>query len=37
LRILLKTKNASLVHQEKKKEPEIYTSLMLVREKINNM
>jgi hypothetical protein len=35
--ILLKTKNASLVHQEKKKEPEVYTSLMLVREKINNM
>ena len=35
--ILLNTKNATLVHQEKKKEPDIYTSLMLVREKINNM
>ena len=32
--ILLKTKNAMLVHQQRKQEPEVYNSLMLVREKI---
>ena len=34
--ILLNTKNAMLLHQRKKQEPEIYNSLMLVREKIQN-
>lgn len=34
--ILLKTKNAMLLHQRKKQEPEVYNSLMLVREKIQN-
>lgn len=34
--ILLKTKNAMLLHQQKKIEPELYNSLMLVREKIQN-
>ena len=32
--ILLKTKNAMLVHQQRKQEPVVYNSLMLVREKI---
>jgi len=35
-KILLKTKNALLLHQQRKKEPEVYNSLMLVREKIQN-
>jgi predicted NAD-dependent protein-ADP-ribosyltransferase YbiA (DUF1768 family) len=35
--ILLKTKNALLQHQQQKKEPNIYSSLMLVREKLNTM
>jgi predicted NAD-dependent protein-ADP-ribosyltransferase YbiA (DUF1768 family) len=34
--ILLNTKNAMLLHQRKKQEPELYNSLMLVREKIQN-
>ena len=34
--ILLNTKNAMLLHQRKKQQPEVYNSLMLVREKIQN-